>query len=155
MIYWLWYALGVSVWREMQRAEYYADRRAAEIAGTGASVAALGKHHYEPTFYLTLERVAQFRYTKELFDEFRQRVRHVPEREKMRLERIMRTHSARLDATHPPTQFRIDYLQSRPSPTPALELEPDDLHRLEAEFVKVEQTMQRAMLDDFRAWYLP
>lgn len=138
----------------MQRAEYYEDRLAADIAGTSASVTAMEKFNYEPTFYLVLERVAQFRYTRDLFDEFRHMIQHVPKQERMRLDRIMQTDSARLDATHPPTRFRVDYLVHNHNPTPTLQLDHFTIDELEAEFVKVEQLMQRGMLDDYRSWFL-
>lgn len=154
VIFWLFYLLGISVWRESQRAEYYADRLAGTIAGTDAAVSALEKLNYASTYYITVERIAQYRYSKDLFDEFRKMTANVPDREKLRLDRILEIYSARLDATHPPTRYRIEHLRNHRTYAPEVQLDRAFVQELEEEFARAERAMQNGILDDYRSWFL-
>ncbi|MFD2328675.1 M48 family metallopeptidase [Cohnella sp. GCM10020058] len=153
LVFWPWYLLGLSVWRESQQAEYYADRSAAELVGTEPMRSSLQKFHLGPTFILTVERLARFKFNRNLFDEFRSRIAHVPDIEKLRLDRLLHSETARADTTHPPTAYRLAYLDSRPCP-PTLRLSATLIAEMEAEFAELEREMQNGLLDDYKAWYL-
>lgn len=150
----VWYALGLTLWKDSQRAEYYADYVAASVAGTDAAVSALKKLYYAPTFYKTLERVGHYNYTKNLFDEYRGRTKYVPEREIERISLLSESASSRLDSTHPPTVYRIDFLKQIPLKPVEINLSPSELDMLEQEFLRAEGKIEKQLLDLYRAYYV-
>lgn len=148
-----WYLLGFAVWRDSQRAEYYADYASASVAGAQAAVSALRKCCYSPTYYKTLEQVAQFQYTGKLFEEYRGRIRTVPSRELERIRLVTEILEEAVESTHPPIRYRMAYMQEKQStaqPVIPLPL----LQEMEREFGSLEKQWEKRILDDFRAYVL-
>ncbi|WP_409344024.1 M48 family metalloprotease [Paenibacillus sp. MBLB4367] len=151
-ILFVWFLLGITVWREMQRAEYAADYAAAAVVGRESAVSALHKMYYEPTFYSTLEKVGDYRYTKRLFEEFRNRIVTVPDREIRRITLLMESETSRLESTHPPTPHRVSFLQRQSVTEAGPALDSNDLEAFELEFERIEAQMEKRILDMYRAY---
>jgi heat shock protein HtpX len=147
----LWYAMGLAVWKDSQRAEYHADHASASVAGTPAAVSALRKMCYGPTFYKTLESVAQYGYTRNLFEEYRGRIRSVPPREVERIRVLTERIENSIDSSHPPTRYRLAYLEEK-LPAAAPVLTDKLLSRMEAEFEALETIWEARMLTDYRSY---
>ncbi|MDF2938885.1 MAG: hypothetical protein K0Q90_4258 [Paenibacillaceae bacterium] len=148
-----WYLLGFAVWRDSQRAEYYADYASASVAGTNAAASALKKICYSPTFYKTLEHVAQFRYTVNLFEEYRGRIGTVPPREVERIRIITEILENAVESTHPPLRHRIAYMKEKlPSAQPVIPF--GLLLEMEHEFARLEKEWESRILSDYRAYVL-
>lgn len=134
-------------WRDSQRAEYYADYLAATISGTAAVTSCLRKCCFDPTFRLAVQRS---RYNHEektdFFDNLRQCIVQVPERELERKKRVELLQNSRLDATHPPTPYRIQLLQSE-AELPAQDLFSDhEFELLHRELKSVRSRIQRELV---------
>lgn len=154
LVYYAYYLLGLSVWKQSQRSEYYADLTSARVVGTNAAAAALGKLHFSPTYWMTLEKVAQHGYTTELFEELRKFTNNVPEKEQRRIQKISESLAVQPDSSHPPTMYRIQNLNRHPVDIPSLALDETFIEQLNQEFGQLEKSMQVRLLDDYRSWYL-
>jgi Zn-dependent protease with chaperone function len=103
--------------RSSQRAEYLADRKAGEIAGSEAAAVALERTLLTDTAYRAMERALRFEREVEPLLAIRRAVTEVPRREIERKLRVSRLRETRTDATHPPTYLRTKLLRTRPATT--------------------------------------
>jgi Zn-dependent protease with chaperone function len=108
--------------RSNQRAEYLADRKAGEIAGSEATAHALERLVLAGASYRALERAVRFPTGIDPLEAVRREVTEVPAREIERRLRVSRLREARTDATHPPTYLRTRLIRSRPATTARLVL---------------------------------
>jgi Zn-dependent protease with chaperone function len=137
--------------RDSQRAEYLADRLAANVAGTKATLGLLDKLQLSHSFELSLQRVAHGHDNESLFDALRRRVREIPARELERLRRVQRLTDARLDTTHPPTPYRIDLLKHQPEAAPINSTDLALAHEASGELATLEAPLARKMIADYLA----
>ena len=99
------------LFRSGQRAEYYADRLAAQVSSTLAMVECLDTCHLDRACSLALRYAAQrqepdiWAAQRRFFDDFNPK-------EWERLRRLDARRGSAVDATHPPTNLRIDLLRS-------------------------------------------
>jgi Zn-dependent protease with chaperone function len=120
--------------RDSQRAELYADRLAASVAGTDAAIAGLEGLRREPAFDRALGALATGRRRPtELFDELARQVAITPSAEWERLRRQERAAGLNLIGTHPPLYLRVAVLRANPSLAPRIELTPERSARIDAE----------------------
>ena len=98
----------------MQIAEYLADYLGTKISGTSAAICLLHKSSYGQYFEeVVLANVVDLRQSgREVMEIFETFVASLPEHEIERVRRVDRLMESRLDDTHPPTVFRIDFLNS-------------------------------------------
>jgi heat shock protein HtpX len=140
-------ALAHLLWREMQRAEYLADALAAQVSGTAAMLSILEKMHLAGAFYAVVHRMVLNSTGRNLFDEVRTHIQHIPLRELERIRRVERLHDSRLDATHPPTFYRIELLEAHEVNTPRLAVELEEFEQMRRELAALEQPIQQEILD--------
>jgi heat shock protein HtpX len=146
------HVLGHLMFRDSQRAEYLADYLACTVAGTEAMLSLLDKLHLGQTFQITVKRVALGSdKTVDLFEELRQRVERVPQRELERVSRVQQLASSRLDVTHPPTRNRIQLIRSHAIYQPKVTFPPEEFEKLEEELLSLREATQRKVIDSFRA----
>jgi heat shock protein HtpX len=137
--------------RDKQRAEYLADALAARAAGTDAVVGLQEKLLLGPLASGTVQRFATARVVEaNVFDEIARAVAEVPDRERERRRRVARLEHARLDATHPPTAFRIRMLEDRAAVEPQVTLGDDASRALDAELAPHRPALQAELLDAHR-----
>lgn len=138
---------------DMKRAEYLADRLAAEAAGTDAAVGALEKLLLEQTAAVAVQQYVVARRTAEgdVFDALDRSVAGVPERERERRRRIARLEEARLSATHPPTGKRIELLERRPATAAAVTLDERRRAAINAELRLLRPALSSRIVDQYRA----
>ena len=143
---WLWaYILVHLLWRDKQRAEYLADFLAARVSGTDAQLATLEKVHLNETFRLSLKIAYLNREGQNFFTRFKQRIATVPSRELERIRRVEKLEYARLDATHPPTAQRIEFLKAHYVPETKVVLSLVELTQLEQELTLLQEEMQKEL----------
>jgi Zn-dependent protease with chaperone function len=145
------YGLVHLLWHDSQRAEYLADYLASNVSGTDAMLALLEKLHFERSFTYTVQKVALNPGIENLFDELRQRIGAMPEHELERIRRIEELKGPRLDATHPPTVFRIELLKAHPVPGRKVMLSPFDSDGLEQELSSFQKRIQSDLVDKYIA----
>ena len=134
--------MSLAVWKDSQKAEYNADYAAASVAGTRATASALKKLCYAPTYYKTLEAVVQYQYTQNLFDEFRGRFHSMPAREVERIRILTEIMESYIEATHPPTRYRLSYIVEKLTVTLPV-LPNDPLVLMEKEFHALESVWEK------------
>ncbi len=134
--------------RESQRGEYLADAKAAEIAGMQALVTAWDKLQLGSVYQLVASSTSDEHWlNNSLWDELRQRVRDLPERERERNRRLERALAPRLGSTHPPTHLRIEAVLSRGELNPTLQLTAEENNAIDADLKRVLPRVQRLALD--------
>jgi Zn-dependent protease with chaperone function len=101
--------------RSSQRAEYLADRKAGEIAGSEAAAWALERSLLADAAYHALERALRFQRDVDPLDAARREVSAVPAREIERRVRASRIRETRTDSGHPPTYLRTKLIRTRPA----------------------------------------
>ncbi|WP_145802429.1 M48 family metalloprotease [Kribbella amoyensis] len=101
--------------RSGQRAEYLADRKSGEVAGSEAAAAALERSLLADAAYRALERALRFEQDVPPLEAVRRSVSGVPRREIERRLRVSELRETRTDATHPPTNLRTKLIRTRPS----------------------------------------
>lgn len=130
--------------RNSLRAEFYADRLAASVAGTAATLRMLEKLYFFGAYQTVVHQVGAVRRSnRDFFAELNQRIQDTPPRELERIRRIQRLESSRLDATHPPTPLRIEMLESHRIEQAAVQISPEIFARIEQEYAPVQAEMRR------------
>lgn len=148
------YILGVMIWRDRQRAEYFADYSAAKIAGVDATISSLEKFYYHSVFHSTLERIARLINAQDLFETFRKRINNVPEREILRVKTIEKLETTDLKSSHPPTLYRNQFITNKIKNFEKLGLAQEEIEQIEAEFKKAEKMIERRILNDYREFFV-
>jgi heat shock protein HtpX len=148
----LWYVMGFAVWKESQKAEYGADYAAASTAGASAASSALKKMCYAPTYYYALDSVAQYRYTDNIFEDFRSRADRVPGREVERIRIVTEMMENSVEAGHPPIRYRLAYINEKLPNTEAV-ISSELLNRMEKEFLELESIYGKRILSDYRSYF--
>jgi heat shock protein HtpX len=110
------------LWLDKQQAEYFADYLGSMVAGTPATISALqrlmcAEHLTDVLLRNAYSRSQSGAYILGLF---RQRLETLPAREWQRLARSSQREGARLDASHPPTAYRIEFLAAHSIAEPSL-----------------------------------
>jgi Zn-dependent protease with chaperone function len=125
--------------RASQRAEYLADRKAGEVAGSEATAHALERLLLSGTAYRTMERALRFGSEVEPLEAVRRAVQEVPARELERHIRASRIRETRTDATHPPTYLRTRLIRTRPAMTAQVVLGLDENRAVDRELAPAAQ----------------
>ena len=140
------------LWRDAQRAEYYADALGASVAGSESMIGLLRKMHLCRVFDGSVQNRALSRERDgDLFAELRARADAVSPRELERLRRVEQMTNARLDATHPPTVSRVAALSARGGcPTECRAL-PIEWEALERELNSLKRRVEERLVDGYRS----
>ena len=101
--------------RSSQRAEYLADRKAGEVAGSDAAALALERTLFVDTAHRALEIALRFEWNTDPLAAVHKAVFKVPWREVERRLRVSRLRETRTDSTHPPTYLRAKLIRTRPA----------------------------------------
>lgn len=107
----IWYIYAILLWRDNQRSEYLADYLASEVAGNEAMSSLLHKFHYGESFWSLMRKIHKYGYSKDLLSEYKKKTMFIPERELHRIERLDTEFLNSVDATHPPTKYRINLMK--------------------------------------------
>jgi heat shock protein HtpX len=138
------------IWRDSQRAEYLADYLAATVSGTKAHLTLLDKSHMHSMVDLLVQTTALKQEQPDLFAELQGKVAQIPARERERIRRVAQLQESRLDTTHPPTAYRMAFLQSHFLDEARFILDSDDHERLEQELATLRPEIQQQLIDDYR-----
>ena len=104
-----------------RRAEYYADRLAARIASSEATIAMLDTFYLDRPCLLTL-RFASRRDEGDVWAAERTFLAEISPKEWERLRRLDAIRGAGIDDTHPPTNLRIELLRAQPPESARIQL---------------------------------
>jgi len=139
------------LWQEKQRSEYFADYLAASIAGTPATVGLLSRvaleEHLEDVLLRHAYSSAQS--GSYILGLFRQRIETLPDREWERMRRGSEAEGAQLDSSHPPTAFRVAFLEAHTIAEPKLIVSAATVAAIDAEFRPLEEKLGRKLISRF------
>ena len=135
------------LWRDKQRAEYLADALGAQVSGTEPALRLMQKLHLGEVCHLAVRRVLLTRSGQDVFAEMQREMARVPARELERIQRIEQLEGSRLNATHPPTVYRIRMLEAHPVPRPAVTWSAADDDALARELDPARRRLQVRLLD--------
>lgn len=107
------YVLCHLLWSNSQEAEYLADNLSANICGTESMVSMIEKLYYGNMYGSVIQKVSLSQDSINFFDEFKTLVSNIPEKEKERIKRLEKIEDLQLNATHPPTFLRMQFLKDK------------------------------------------
>jgi Zn-dependent protease with chaperone function len=133
---------------DKQQAEYFADYLASTISGTEAIVASLRQLGCEEHLHEVLLRNAYSisQSGAHVLELFRERIAALPNRERQRLARACQREGARLDASHPPTAYRIEFLNTHAVAKPRIVATEDTMRTLDAELKAVQEILGERLI---------
>ncbi|WP_110513999.1 M48 family metallopeptidase [Herpetosiphon llansteffanensis] len=130
--------------RERQRAEYLADYKAAELAGSSAAIDLLDRLHLDDSCHLAIQRAVLSPAKPHILQSMAEHVATIPAHERERLRRVARLEGSLLDASHPPTAHRIEFLSTIAPRQALIQAEPTAMSSITNELLGYEaQVMQR------------
>jgi Zn-dependent protease with chaperone function len=136
---------------DKQQAEYFADYLASTISGTEAIVASLrrtGCHeHLDEVLLRNAYSTSQS--GAHILGLFRERIASLPDREWQRLARASQREGARLDASHPPTAYRIEFLTAHLVAKPRIVATDDGMRTIDAEFKAVQEILGQRLIAQY------
>ncbi len=146
------YVLSHLMWRDSQRAEYLADHRATQVAGTQAAQILLTKvhfGHYLPPI-ISSAALGTAKRQPNIFDELRRRLPDsaAPANAIFGAEREA---ALRVDTTHPPTSYRLQYIRTLPAVEPSVTISAAEVQRLEEELAELKAEIQSRLIDQYVA----
>jgi Zn-dependent protease with chaperone function len=144
------YVLVYLNFRDSQRAEYLADYLATTVSGTDAMLAALEKLYFQQSIDLVIQRAVLRGNSENLFQEIREHIPGIPQREVERLRRVNLLNDARLDVTHPPTAYRIAFLNQRHVAQAKVKLSADHVKQISDELMLMEDAVRQQFVDAYK-----
>ncbi len=140
------------LWRDSQIAEYYADRLAAEISGSKYQISLLEKLHFGELYVSTIKKLIKYNYTSNFFKEFVNRINQMPQKEIDRLGRLEKSKLSRVDATHPPTVYRIEYIKLLSYEMSKYQLSEDECSDIDKELKKEYDRVNKDIVEFYKKW---
>jgi Zn-dependent protease with chaperone function len=133
---------------DKQQAEYFADYLASTISGTEAIVEFLrrtGCHeHLDEVLLRSAYSISQS--GAHVLELFRERIANLPDREWQRLARASQREGARLDASHPPTAYRIEFLNAHVVAKPRIVATDDAMRTIAEEFKAAQEILGQRLI---------
>jgi Zn-dependent protease with chaperone function len=136
---------------QSQRAEYYADRLGAGVAGSKAFVRMLERLFHGESLELAQQRVVTRATERTVLEELANLVASKPPRELERLRRVAALRLSTLDSTHPPTAFRVRLLEERPIEEAQVRLTDAENEALDRELRADAERVNRELAEAFQA----
>jgi Zn-dependent protease with chaperone function len=137
------------LFRDSQRAEYYADRLAADVAGSAAMIEMLETLRFGAAYEQAVQNVAITNRQRELTGLLREYIAATPPNELERMGRAGALEASRLDHTHPPTTYRVRLLAEHPRPEPRVSLDGPTSATIDAELDRLAPAVQRKLVADY------
>lgn len=149
-IYLIWYILSILLWRNKQVSEYYADYLASKVSGTDAMVSLLEKSHFNTVFYEGMKKSSIINYSDNLFEKFKNKISMIPDRELKRIKAINESSLYSIDASHPPTAFRIRCIKEN-FHNANIEISKAEFEQMNVEIELLCNQLQREIINYYRA----
>lgn len=146
------YVLIHLLWQDQQRSEYLADHLAARVAGREGQVSMLRKLYLSSVYRTVVHSSALNRTTDvDLLEDFQRRIATTPLDELIKQEEKETEAGFRLDATHPPTAYRIEFALARPATPAEVLLTSEESAEVDTELRSAWMPLQAEVLDAYRA----
>lgn len=143
------------IWFDSQRAEYLADLVATKINGKKSAICGMEKLALSEVIDFEVSQLA-LKNRKELdtinvFEELNKKVSKLPDHENKRLKRLLYFEEHRLDATHPPTGYRIKMLEAKGLDLGNFDKSKIAFDKIKNEICKIETEIQYQLIDSYKS----
>jgi Zn-dependent protease with chaperone function len=133
---------------DKQQAEYFADYLASTVSGTEAIVSMLRRtgcaEHLDDVLLRNAYSTSQS--GARILALFRERIASLPDREWQRLARASQREGVRLDASHPPTAYRIEFLKAHVVARPKIVATEDAMRTIDAELNALQERLGKRLI---------
>ncbi|QQE76341.1 M48 family metalloprotease [Brevibacillus composti] len=158
ILFWIPYSLLYLLihlfWNQSQRAEYEADRIAAQLAGSDAMISMLQTVHLDHVYKMVVGKLTLQKQNANMWERLLDTFSSVPEKEKTRILRILEKSDMSLDTTHPSTFLRIAMIRQDPH-RPLYQISKEDYERMCSEInTPAIEKMEHRIIETYRAQYL-
>ncbi|MDG5472668.1 M48 family metallopeptidase [Jeotgalibacillus sp. ET6] len=134
-----------------QQAEYFADYTGARLAGTEPAITLLEKIEYGRLYEYSIRKTALSSEKLNLYHCLNDEIKQLPKREKSRYRKIAELEKSKVDDTHPPTYFRVQYLQSKKHLQKQADVDLQQFKSIQQELFCFENAIQNAVTEEY--WY--
>jgi heat shock protein HtpX len=148
--YFLFFLLVHLLYDDSQKGEYLADDRAAKTVGYQHLITAMEKFEYAETFNSKVRDAAISRTGMNVFNAMEEQLLTMPLREKERLSRCAQLESSRLDATHPPTAYRVKMLEQFRGLPASPSVNKEMIKKIPGELVSQQERIQDLLIENYR-----
>ncbi|MBL7973841.1 MAG: M48 family metallopeptidase [Candidatus Kapabacteria bacterium] len=148
---WLMILFNWLMWRDSQRAEYYADYLAMTMSGNSCFESIFQKLGYHNELSLAVQKAVLHKLEDRVFQFFLESVGNLPDYEVKRIRQVNMLYESRVDSTHPPTPYRIGFASSRGVIPPGYNLTDYKHRQLLEELQKFETSVIQILCDEYKA----
>jgi Zn-dependent protease with chaperone function len=137
------------LWHEKQRAEYYADLVGAQVSGTKSAISLMEKVQFDQLFYHVVRKSAVTNNSSNLLEHFRKKVEELPDKEFRRLKRVSELELSKLNCTHPPNAYRIQFLNKQNHYSSRISLTVEQNEKINRELAMQEERIQDTLVGEY------
>lgn len=137
------------IWNDSQKGEYLADYCAAQFCGSKQTINALEKLNYGDLFYHALSKVSLNNDKTNVIDEFRKMLDTMPAREKQRYKLRCSREKFKLDESHPPTAYRIQFIEKQNLPG-RFSIDTEKVSKMAEELDKMKEEIHEIAVENYR-----
>jgi Zn-dependent protease with chaperone function len=138
------------VYNDSQRAEYLADYMGAHISGKVAMNSLLYKLHLGSTYRIALQKSALSRGEISFFNELDKQLKQIPKKELERIRLVEEMEESRLDATHPPTAYRIEFVRKSDRYIPKVSQNEAETLIIDKELNRLKESIEDKLIDEYK-----
>lgn len=147
----VFYIFSYLLFFDSQKAEYLADYLATKVCGTDAMISLLNKNQLGfSRFEFILERYSLKHGKFNLFKILKKDFASIPKKERERIKRIGELEELSLDETHPPTTYRISFLNNHSETGKKISFSDEKHKLLETELSNLNERIQTDAIDYHR-----
>jgi len=134
-----------------QRAEYLADGLAAAVSGTSAMVTSLAKLNLTPLAFTAIELLYPYRKNQngQVFDVMSQAILNASVDDRTKMDQEAADTKARVDDTHPPTVYRIGFLEALGELPPKINAADFDFDKMDAELAAESDRLGKRLMQQY------
>ena len=138
--------------KESQKAEYYADFLEAKLGGKEASLSLSEKLYNGNVLEYVQQMVVLNPGGKGVMEYLVEFVSTLPEKEKTRIRLLMNSVASRIDSTHPPTKYRMEFIDRKGNTEPEYVLDERKFQDIRQELYQYHTEIENKLMDEYRLY---
>jgi heat shock protein HtpX len=138
---------------DSQKAEYYADYLGASMGGSEDSEKSLYKLSYGLFLQYVQQQAVVAPNGKTIIQRLKEMIETIPEKEILRLQKLATRESSRVDSSHPPTTYRIEFVKKFAPKVGLFQLTQEHFHKICEELAQQEEKINIKLIDEYK-WYI-
>lgn len=138
--------------KESQKAEYYADFLEAKIGGKEASLSLSQKLYCGNVLEYVQQMAVLNPGGKGIMEYLVEFVSTLPEKERTRIGLLMNSVESRIDSTHPPTKYRMEFIDRKGNTQPEYVLDERKFQDIRQELYQYHTEIENKLMDEYRLY---